>query len=302
VADDLLTRYLAEIGTPALLSRREEEVLARKIEAGEEAARELGGAGALPPGREVELRRLRAEGALAREALIHANLRLVVSVARRYRWVGLPLLDLIQEGNVGLMTAVDKFDYRRGTKFSTHATWWIRQAIQSGIDRTGSLIHLPQRVRNTVLLVHRTAARLDVELGRHAEPAEVAAELSMAPADVLDALRLSRPVRSLHEPIDETGSLAVLDTVEDRTAPPPPDVVATRLLPVQLQRLMSVLTERERKVVALRFGFDRGEPRTRREVGALLDLTAERIRQIEGHALAKLQRATRATLSAALDD
>ena len=288
--EDLVRLYLTDIGQYPLLTKDDEVRLAQQIEAGAEAraALEKGGK-ELTAARKRELRKLTHQGEDAERTFVQSNLRLVVSIAKKYQASGLPLLDLIQEGNLGLMHAVEKFDWRKGFKFSTYATWWIRQAITRGIANTGRTIRLPVHAGDTLARVQKARARLELKLGRPATHSELSAELEMPEDKVTEALRFAAEPLSLSEPLREDGDAELGDVVEDRSAESPFEVAATALLPDEIARLLGPLDEREREILRLRFGLDRGEPRTLEEVGEHFNLTRERIRQIEARAMSKLR-------------
>jgi RNA polymerase sigma factor (sigma-70 family) len=286
---DLVRTYLDGIGQYPLLTKEDEIVLARRIEQGREAARELDSGCPLPPARSRELRRLKREGERASEQFIKANLRLVVSVAKKYQSPEMPLLDLIQEGNLGLMHAVEKFDWRKGFKFSTYAMWWIRQSIGRGIDNSARTVRLPVHAGDQIRRVLRAKTYIEGETGRSPTASELAEHLQMPEHEVASLMRhLLEPV-SLATPVGSDGETELGDVVADSTAPSPFDLVAGNLLGEEIEKLLSRLGEREREILRLRYGLDRGEPRTLEEVGDALHLTRERIRQIERSALAKLR-------------
>lgn len=287
--EDLVRLYLTDIGQYPLLTKDDEVRLAQAIEAGTEAKTEFDAATTLTPARKRELRRSIKQGEDAERTFVQSNLRLVVSIAKKYQASGLPLLDLIQEGNLGLMHAVEKFDWRKGFKFSTYATWWIRQAITRGIANTGRTIRLPVHAGDTLARLQKARARLELKFGRPATLAELSAEVEMPEDKVTEALRFAAEPLSLSEPLREDGDAELGDVVEDRSAESPFEVAATALLPDEIARLLSPLDEREREILKLRFGLDRGEPRTLEEVGEHFNLTRERIRQIEARAMSKLR-------------
>ena len=288
--EDLVRLYLSDIGQYPLLTKDDEVHLAQAIEGGVAAATELeADPRSLSPARKRELKRLVRAGEDAERRFVQSNLRLVVSIAKKYQASGLPLLDLIQEGNLGLIHAVEKFDWRKGFKFSTYATWWIRQAITRGIANTGRTIRLPVHAGDVLSRLQKARWRLENKLGRPATLAELAIDLDMPEAKVSEVMRFAADTLSLSEPLREDGDAELGDLVEDRSAESPFDAAAVALLPAEIGRLLSPLDDREREIIQLRFGLDRGEPRTLEEVGAHFNLTRERIRQIEARAMSKLR-------------
>ena len=285
--EDLVRLYLTDIGQYPLLTKEDEVRLAKAIEEGKEASNEL--EAAPDASNKRELRRKIRRGRKSERTFVQSNLRLVVSIAKKYQASGLPLLDLIQEGNLGLMHAVEKFDWRKGFKFSTYATWWIRQAITRGIANTGRTIRLPVHAGDTLARLQKARARLELKNGRPATLEELAVEVEMTEEKVTEALRFAAEPLSLSEPLREEGEAELGDVVEDRSADSPFEVAATALLPDEISRLLAPLDEREREILKLRFGLDRGEPRTLEEVGEHFGLTRERIRQIEARAMSKLR-------------
>ena len=290
--EDLVRLYLTDIGQYELLTKDGEVHLAQRIEAGVAARLQLensGGGKSLTPARRRELRRAVREGDLAEREFVQSNLRLVVSIAKKYQASGLPLLDLIQEGNLGLMHAVEKFDWRKGFKFSTYATWWIRQSITRGIANTGRTIRLPVHAGDTLARLQKARTRLELRLGRPATVGELSAEIELPEDKVVEALRFASEPLSLSEPLRDEGDAELGDVVEDRAADSPYEVAVSAMMPGEIQRLLAPLDERERSILALRYGLDRGEPRTLEEVGEHFSLTRERIRQIEARAMSKLR-------------
>jgi RNA polymerase sigma factor (sigma-70 family) len=287
--EDLVRLYLTDIGQYPLLNKDDEARLAQAIEAGEAARAELEKGGRLPMAERRRLQRTVAHGDAAQRTFVESNLRLVVSIAKKYQASGLPLLDLVQEGNLGLMHAVEKFDWRKGFKFSTYATWWIRQAITRGIANTGRTIRLPVHAGDNLARLQKARYRLESTLGRTATIEELCAETGMTEDKVLEALRYAVEPLSLSEPLREDGDAELGDLVQDTSADSPFDVAAAALLDQEIDRLLDPLEERERDVLRLRFGLDRGEPRTLEEVGDHFHLTRERIRQIEARAMSKLR-------------
>ena len=291
--EDLVRLYLRDIGKHALLTKDDEARLGRAIETGVAAREELEKGGKdLTAARKRQLRREIRDGEEATQIFIKANLRLVVSIAKKYQASDLPLLDLVQEGNLGLIHAVEKFDYRKGFKFSTYATWWIRQAITRGIANTGRTIRLPVHAGDLLSRLNKARTHLELQFGRRPTVAELAKELDMPERQVNEILRYASEPLSLSDPLREDSDAELGDIVEDRSAVSPFDAAAESLLPRELARLLAPLDEREREILRLRFGLDRGEPRTLEEVGESFNLTRERIRQIEARAMSKLRHPT----------
>ncbi|HET7719190.1 MAG TPA: sigma-70 family RNA polymerase sigma factor [Acidimicrobiales bacterium] len=288
---DLLRMYLNEIGQHELLTREDEQRAGRVIDAGRLASARLAGddAGGLPPATRAELEAAVVAGEEASKAFVEANLRLVVSIAKRYQSSGVPLLDLVQEGNMGLIHALEKFDFSRGFKFSTYATWWIRQAITRAIANTSRTIRLPVHAGETVSRVQRARAQLESELGRAPRIEELAEECDLNCDRVTEALQLAPHPTSIFEPLGAEGEMTLADVVQDSDAVPAIDQIIAASLPAHVARLLNTLGEDERKVVSLRYGFDRGQPRTLVEVGKLCGLSAEGVRQVERRALARLR-------------
>ena len=264
--DDPVRMYLKEIGRVPLLTAEEEIQLAKRIEEGDE---------------------------YAKRRLTEANLRLVVSIAKRYVGRGMLFLDLIQEGNLGLLKAVEKFDYRKGYKFSTYATWWIRQAITRAIADQARTIRIPVHMVETINKLHRVSRRLLQEFGRDPVPEEIALEMEMPVERVREIMKVAQEPVSLETPIGEEEDSHLGDFIEDEEAPAPPDAASFRLLREQLQEVLYTLAPREEKVLRLRFGIDDGRARTLEEVGQQFGVTRERIRQIEAKALRKLRHPSR---------
>jgi RNA polymerase sigma factor (sigma-70 family) len=286
--DDLVRIYLSDIGRYDLLTKDDEARLSQAYEAGLAARAELEAVG-LSPARRRELRRTVKQGEDAERTFVQANLRLVVSIAKKYQASGLPLLDLVQEGNLGLMHAVEKFDWRKGFKFSTYATWWIRQAITRGIANTGRTIRLPVHAGDTLSRLQKARTRLELKLGRPPTTRELADDTEIPEARVVEALRYGADTVSLSEPLRDDGDAELHDIIADGSAVSPFDAAVDALMPREIDRLLAALDEREREIIRLRFGLDCGEPRTLEEVGAIFNLTRERIRQIESKAMSKLR-------------
>ncbi|MFY4717872.1 RNA polymerase sigma factor [Streptomyces sp. LaBMicrA B280] len=286
---DLFRQYLREIGRIPLLTAAEEVELARRVEAGLFAEEKLSNTPDLDSRLAHELDQLVVMGRLAKRRLIEANLRLVVSVAKRYIGRGLTMLDLVQEGNLGLIRAVEKFDYARGYKFSTYATWWIRQAMSRALADQARTIRVPVHVVELINRVVRVQRRMLQERGYEPTPEEVAAHLDLPPERVGEVLRLAQEPISLHAPVGEEDDVALGDLIEDGDAASPMESAAFLLLKQHLEAVLSTLGERERKVVQLRYGLLDGRPRTLEEIGRLFGVTRERIRQIESKTLNKLR-------------
>ena len=289
VGEDLIRRYLKEIGEYELLTASDEVTLGQAIEAGLAAEAELASKGSkVTPTQRRKLRAVVADGQQAKQRFIQSNLRLVVSIAKRYQSSGLPLLDLVQEGNLGLIRAVEKFDYAKGFKFSTYATWWIRQAIGRAIADKSRTIRVPVHVVELVTQVTKSANRLTKALGRDPTVDEIAEDTGLSTAKVQEAQRVAPDPVSLFERVgDDDAELA--DFLEDRTAQAPFEAAATALQHNALRNVLSLLSEREQRVLELRFGLLGDRPRTLEEVGVEFRLTRERIRQIEAKALSKLR-------------
>ncbi|MFG3548323.1 RNA polymerase sigma factor [Streptomyces sp. NPDC047725] len=288
-SSDLFRQYLREIGRIPLLTAAEEVDLARRVEAGLFAEEKLRLTPDLDSRLAHDLDRLVVMGRLAKRRLIEANLRLVVSVAKRYVGRGLTMLDLVQEGNLGLIRAVEKFDYARGYKFSTYATWWIRQAMSRALADQARTIRVPVHVVELINRVVRVQRRMLQERGYEPTPQEVAAHLDLAPERVGEVLRLAQEPVSLHAPVGEEDDVALGDLIEDGDAASPVESAAFLLLRQHLEAVLSTLGERERKVVQLRYGLVDGRPRTLEEIGRIFGVTRERIRQIESKTLNKLR-------------
>jgi RNA polymerase primary sigma factor len=298
VTGDLVRIYLREIGRVPLLTAQGEVELAKSIEAGLFAEETLrGGCQVLGPlnAELAELALLAADGIRAKERLIEANLRLVVSIAKRYIGRGLVFLDLIQEGNLGLIRAVEKFDYTKGYKFSTYATWWIRQAITRAIADQARTIRIPVHMVETINKMARIQRQLHQDLGREALPEEIASEMGLTLARVGEIQRIAQEPVSLQSPIGEEDS-DLGDFIEDADAVVPMEAAAFVMLQEQLEQVLDNLTVREQRIIQLRFGLTDGHPRTLEEVGREFGVTRERIRQIESKTLAKLRHPSRAQM------
>jgi len=294
--NDPVRMYLKEIGKVPLLTAEQEVTLAKAIEDGEAATKELETAtnGKRPSSDKLaELRRVERAGQLAKKKLIEANLRLVVSIAKRYVGRGMLFLDLIQEGNLGLIRAVEKFDYTKGYKFSTYATWWIRQAITRAIADQARTIRIPVHMVETINKLIRIQRQLLQDLGREPTPEEIGREMEFTPEKVREILKVSQEPVSLETPIGEEEDSHLGDFIEDSDAVVPVDAASFILLQEQLDSVLHTLSEREKKVIQLRFGLTDGHPRTLEEVGREFGVTRERIRQIESKTLSKLRHPSR---------
>ena len=293
--DDPVRMYLKEIGKVPLLAPDEEIELAQKMSAGNLAKEQLEEAeeGSLSPEDQAELKKLAKAGDAAKQKLAEANLRLVVSIAKRYVGRGMLFLDLIQEGNLGLIKAVEKFDYTKGYKFSTYATWWIRQAITRAIADQARTIRIPVHMVETINKVIRVSRQLLQELGHDPTPEEIAEEMSMPVERVREILKIAQEPVSLETPIGEEEDSHLGDFIPDEDASEPAEAASFTLLKEQLVEVLSTLTPREEKVLKLRFGIEDGRTRTLEEVGKEFNVTRERIRQIEAKALRKLRHPSR---------
>ncbi|MDR1358071.1 MAG: RNA polymerase sigma factor RpoD [Coriobacteriales bacterium] len=296
---DPVRMYLKEIGKVDLLTAEQEIDLAMKIEAGVEAGAKLDEAHLkkvkLDRREERRLTRIEQKGLDAKQQLIEANLRLVVSIAKRYVGRGMLFLDLIQEGNLGLIRAVEKFDYTKGFKFSTYATWWIRQAITRAIADQARTIRIPVHMVETINKLVRVQRQLLQELGRDPLPEEIGEIMGMPAERIREIQKISQEPVSLETPIGEEEDSQLGDFIEDAAAEVPPDAASFSMLQEQLQKVLDGLAERERKVISLRFGLKDGHPRTLEEVGREFGVTRERIRQIESKTLAKLRHPSRSS-------
>jgi len=289
VMGDSVHTYLKAIGRRQLLTAAQEVDLAKRIEAGLYAEHKLESGAKLTPRAREDLRLVAEDGQRAKAHMLEANLRLVVSVAKKYADRGLSLLDVVQEGNLGLIRAVEKFDYTKGYKFSTYAMWWIRQAIQRGFADSARTIRLPVHVLEMLSKLSRVEREMHQRLGREPTPEELAVELDKSPAQVQELLRTSRQPISLDSTIGEDGETRIGDLIEDTDTPEASELVDRQLMADQLRRALGVLSAREEKIMAMRFGLYDGTPRTLDEIGKHLGLTRERIRQLEKESLSKLR-------------
>jgi RNA polymerase primary sigma factor len=288
-SDDTVGLYLKEMARVPLLTHEEEVELAMRLEAGKGAQRKQNRLNGKNSARLVELEFLVEDGKAAREHLIKANTRLVVSIAKRYMGRGVPFLDLIQEGNLGLMKAVEKFDYRRGYRFSTYATWWIRQTITRAIADQGRTIRVPVHMTDRIRRLYRTARELEQERGRKPTPEEIAERMDLEPRKVQWMLKVSWRPLSLERPVGEEEDSELGSFIEDDNSPTPTQSANDSLLREKVEEMLSTLTPREARILRLRFGLQNGRSYTLEEVGEKFGLTRERIRQIEGRALRRLR-------------
>ncbi len=290
---DPVKDYLKQIGKVPLLNAEMEVELAKRIEAGLFSEEKLNKGGKLTPKVQDELEWIREDGRRAKNHLLEANLRLVVSLAKRYTGRGMLFLDLIQEGNLGLIRAVEKFDYTKGYKFSTYATWWIRQAITRAMADQARTIRIPVHMVEVINKLARVQRQMLQDLGREPTPEELAKELDMTPEKVIEVQKYGREPISLHTPLGEDGDSEFGDLIEDSEAIVPADAVSFTLLQEQLHAVLDTLSEREAGVVSMRFGLTDGQPKTLDEIGKVYGVTRERIRQIESKTMSKLRHPSR---------
>ncbi len=291
---DPVKDYLKQIGKVPLLNAEQEVELAKRIEAGLFAEEKLGtGTGGMAPDARIDMEWIAEDGRRAKNHLLEANLRLVVSLAKRYTGRGMLFLDLIQEGNLGLIRAVEKFDYTKGYKFSTYATWWIRQAITRAMADQARTIRIPVHMVEVINKLARVQRQMLQDLGREPTPEELAAELDMTPEKVIEVQKYGREPISLHTPLGEDGDSEFGDLIEDSEAIQPGEAVSFTLLQEQLHSVLDTLSEREAGVVSMRFGLTDGQPKTLDEIGKVYGVTRERIRQIESKTMSKLRHPSR---------
>jgi RNA polymerase primary sigma factor len=290
---DPVKDYLKQIGKVPLLNAEMEVELAKRIEAGLFSEEKLGKGGKITPKALDELEWISEDGRRAKNHLLEANLRLVVSLAKRYTGRGMLFLDLIQEGNLGLIRAVEKFDYTKGYKFSTYATWWIRQAITRAMADQARTIRIPVHMVEVINKLARVQRQMLQDLGREPTPEELAKELDMTPEKVIEVQKYGREPISLHTPLGEDGDSEFGDLIEDSEAIVPADAVSFTLLQEQLHAVLDTLSEREAGVVSMRFGLTDGQPKTLDEIGKVYGVTRERIRQIESKTMSKLRHPSR---------
>ena len=294
-SDDTVGLYLKEMARVPLLTTEQEVDLAKRIERGNEAEADLAKAnGRLSPKKRAELNGYIQDARAARDHLIKANTRLVVSIAKKYMGRGVPFLDLIQEGNLGLMKAVEKFDYHRGFRFSTYATWWIRQTITRAIADQGRTIRVPVHMSDRIRRLYKIARQLEQDIGRKPTPEEIAETMDLDPRKVQWMMRVSWRPLSLETPVGEDEDTELGSFVEDDTTPTPTQTAYQNLLRDKIEEVLTTLSPREARILRLRFGLHNGRPYTLEEVGQKFGLTRERIRQIEGKALRRLRHPRRA--------
>ncbi len=291
VVEDVLGQYFADVRRHRLLTKDDERRLGQAVQLGRQAEAELAKGGReLMPAERGRLARLAREGAAAQRQFVEANLRLVIAIAKRYRSSGVPLEDLVQEGNIGLLRAVERFDWQRGFRFSTYASWWIRQAIAQGIRTSSHAIYRPAHVCDRERAVQEAQQRLEVTLGRRPSPSELATDTGLSEHHVVEVMLLASEPRSLFEPTSRDGDGALLgDVIPGPSEDPPFEQLMASRVPVELCRFLSPLTERERLVLALRYGLEGSEPLTLADVAQRLGLTSQRISQITEAAMAKLR-------------
>lgn len=288
-ADDPVGLYFRQMAQEPLLTAHEEVELAKRIELGKAAAQQLENNADLSPEERAQLEALIRDGQAAREHLGRANTRLVVSIAKRYMGQGLPFPDLIQEGNVGLMRAVDKYDYQRGNRFSTYATWWIRQAITRALAQKTRTIRIPLHMTERIRQMYRTAQALEQSLGRRPTPEEIAAEMDIPAENVRGMMDASQHAIALERPVGDDGDSEFGDFIEDQDTPSPVESATQHLLQETIEEVLSELTPRQSHILRLRFGLGGGDPHTLEEIANKFGLSRERIRQLEKEALRRLR-------------
>jgi len=286
-ADDTVSLYFRQMASEPLLTAEQEIALAKRIERGQEAQRVLDSSPDLEPQQRAALEEIVADGQAAREHLGRANTRLVVSIAKRYRNQGLPMSDLIQEGNVGLMIAVDKFDYRLGNRFSTYASWWIRQTITRALSQKSRTIRLPLHLSDQLRRINTANEILEQELGREPTPDELSDRVELTPDQVRDTLEAQPQTIAIETPVGEDSEFG--DFIEDDQSATPDDAIHQVMLTATLERILNKLLPREAQILRLRFGLEGGSPQTLEQVGEAMGLSRERIRQIERQALRQLR-------------
>ena len=288
-AESAISLYFREAARHSILTAQEEIALVKRMNGGKRARDRLGRGHFRSEKARRALSIKMLDGEMARQHLIRSNLRLVISIAKNYRAQGLSFLDLIQEGNVGLMRAVDKFDYRQGNRFSTYATWWVRQAITRALSYQSRTIRLPVHMGERLRRVKQASGRLEKELGRKPDSEEIAKALNLSPEQMERVFRAPTHTLSLEKPVGEEGESQLSEFIEDEDIPPPAEVVLDGQLREQLYDALQKLPPRERRIIDLRFGLTDGDPRTLQEIAEEFDLSRERIRQIEGEVLRKLR-------------